>query len=273
MKVKNRRIFNLLGIFALALMVGLITYQPSEASSAKKTESHGSSHGKSKSHAKPHWSYSGKTGPSHWGAMLSKYSACSKGTRQSPINISKATDTELRPLSFKYRRSKKLTILNNGHAIQINQRKGSLLFIDDAEFDLLQIHFHSPSEHTINGESFPMEAHFVHRDKDGNLGVVSLMLKVGAHNATLGKIWKVMPKTKKKERLSLGYNIAELLPADKSYYKYAGSLTTPPCTENVTWIVLKTPIEIDSTQLKTYRAIMHHTNRPLQKRNSRAILN
>jgi carbonic anhydrase len=269
MKAKDSSIFKFLGLFALALIIGLLTYQPSEAKSAKD-----SSHGKSKSHAaKPHWSYEGKTGPSHWGSMQAEYSACSKGTRQSPINISKTSDTKRSPLNFKYRRTRSLTILNNGHAIQINQRKGSLLHLGSTEYDLLQIHFHSPSEHNINGKSFPMEAHFVHRDTDGNLGVVGLMIKVGKHNNALDNLWKVMPKTKKKEKLSVAYNIADLLPADKSYYRYAGSLTTPPCTENVTWLVLKTPIEIDSTQLKAYRAVMHHTNRPLQKRNNRLISN
>lgn len=272
MKAKNNKIFSFFGIFALALIIGLIAYQPSEASSAKHGSDQGSSHGKSKSHAKPHWSYEGKQGPSHWGAMLPEYSACSKGKRQSPINISKAQDTKLSPLNFKYRRSKSLTILNNGHAIQINQRKGSLLLLGDTEFDLLQIHFHSPSEHTIGGKSFPMEAHFVHRDRNGNLGVVGLMIKVGSLNPALDDIWEVMPKTKGKKKLAVAYNIANLLPADKSYYRYAGSLTTPPCTESVTWLVLKTPIEISSSQLKAYRAVLHKTNRPLQKRNNRLVL-
>ncbi|VAV82325.1 Carbonic anhydrase, alpha class [hydrothermal vent metagenome] len=268
---KKKSFVSFLAIFALALLIGFATYQPSEASS-KKSSGHGSSHGESKSHAKPHWSYEGKYGPSHWGTMLSEYSACGKGKRQSPINITRASEAELSPLKFKYRKSKSLTILNNGHAIQINQRKGSLLYLDGTEFDLLQVHFHSPSEHNVDGESFPMEAHFVHADKDGNLGVVGLMIKVGSHNKALDNIWKVLPKTKKKEKLSIAYDIDELLPTDKSYYRYAGSLTTPPCTESVTWLVLKSPIEISKDQLKAYRKILHKTNRPIQGRNNRLVL-
>lgn len=271
MKAKKSSIFSFIGIFALALVISLMTYQSAEASSKKQTgdTSHGKSHAKKD---KPHWSYSGEHGPAHWGSMLSEYSACSKGKRQSPINISNASEAELSPLNFKYRKAKSLTILNNGHAVQINQRKGSLLHLNGTEFDLLQIHFHSPSEHTVDGKHSDMEAHFVHRDKDGNLGVVGLMIKVGSHNAALDNIWPNMPKTKGKEKLSVEYNIADLLPSDKSYFRYAGSLTTPPCTESVTWLVLKTPVEISRDQLNAYRKILHKTNRPVQKRNNRLVL-
>ncbi len=269
---KKKSFVSFLAIFALALLIGFTTYRPSEASSKKSSGHHGSSQGESKSHAKPHWSYSGKGGPSHWGTMLPEYSACGKGKRQSPVDITKTSKAELSPLKIKYRRSKNLTILNNGHAIQINQRKGSLLYLDGTEFDLLQVHFHSPSEHTINGESFPMEAHFVHTDKDGNLGVVGLMIKVGSNNAAIGKFWKVMPKAKGKEKFQIAYDINKLLPANRSYYRYPGSLTTPPCTESVTWLVLKSPIEISKDQLKAFRSVLNKTNRPIQKRNNRLVL-
>ncbi|VAW36133.1 Carbonic anhydrase, alpha class [hydrothermal vent metagenome] len=268
---KKKSFLGLLGIFALALIIGLASYQPSEASS-QKSSGHGSSKGESKGHAKPHWSYEGKYGPSQWGSMLAEYSACGKGKRQSPIDITGITEAELTPLKFRYRNSKNLTILNNGHAIQVNQRKSSLLYLDGTEFDLLQVHFHSPSEHTIDGKSSPMEAHFVHADKEGNLAVVGVMIKVGSHNTTLDDIWPVMPKVKGKKKLAISYDIDELLPTDKSYYRYAGSLTTPPCTESVIWLVLKSPIEISKDQLKTYRAILNDTNRPIQERNNRLVL-
>jgi len=268
---KKKSVFSFLGIFALALVIGVASYQPSEASSKKHGDdsSHGESHAKKH---KPHWSYSGEHGPSHWGDMLAEYSACGKGKRQSPIDINSASDAKLSALNFKYRKAKSLTILNNGHAIQINQRKGSLLYLDDTEFDLLQVHFHSPSEHTVDDNSFPMEAHFVHKDKDGNLGVVCVLITVGSHNAALDNIWPNMPKTKGKEKLSVEYDIADLLPSDKAYYRYPGSLTTPPCTESVTWLVLKNPIEISRDQLNAYRKVLHQTNRPVQKRNNRLIL-
>ncbi len=263
---KKKSFVSFLAIFALALLIGFTTYQSSEAASKKSA---GDSAPKK---ASPQWSYSGKGGPSHWGSLKAEYTACSKGTRQSPINISKALGTELGPLKFKYRKSLSLTILNNGHAIQINQRKGSVLHLDGTEYDLLQIHFHSPSEHTIDNKSYPMEAHFVHRDKDGNLAVVGLMIGVGSHNTALDTIWPVLPKTKSKAKLNIKYEIAKLLPAGKSYYRYAGSLTTPPCTESVTWLVLKDTIEISKDQLKSYRNILNKTNRPIQKRNNRLIL-
>ncbi len=264
---KKNSFVRFLTIFALALLIGFTTYQSSEAAS-KKSDAYATP-----KKISPQWSYSGKGGPSHWGSLKAEYTACGKGKRQSPIDISNASKAELGQLHFKYRKSLSLTILNNGHVIQINQRKGSVLHLDGTEYGLLQIHFHSPSEHTIDNKSYPMEAHFVHSDKDGNLAVVGVMISVGSHNAALDTIWPVLPKTKSKEKLNIKYEIAKLLPADKSYYRYAGSLTTPPCTESVTWLVLKDSIEISKDQLKSYRNIFHKTNRPIQKRNNRLILN
>lgn len=165
-------------------------------------------------------------------------------------------------------------ILNNGHTVQVNYAAGSSISVDDIQFDLKQFHFHAPSENHINGKSYTMEAHLVHADKDGNLVVVALMFKEGVENKVLAKIWPSIPKNAgEKNALPSPFSVAQLLPSNRDYYRFNGSLTTPPCTEGVRWLVIKQPVSASKEQVEAFSHVMHHSNnRPVQAVNARPVL-
>ncbi|HEY7006699.1 MAG TPA: carbonic anhydrase family protein, partial [Sphingomicrobium sp.] len=185
-----------------------------------------------------HWSYAGAEGPAHWGGT------CAKGKAQSPIEIRSAdTDAEkLPPLQFDYRPGT-LHIIDNGHTIQVNIDHGSSMSVGGHRFDLLQLHFHKPSEEVIDGRRYAMVAHLVHRDSKGKFAVLAVPLKAGVDNPVIGTLWRHLPRSKGREESMHGVTIspAQLLPLNRAYFTYMGSLTTPPCTEGVRWFVLKTP--------------------------------
>jgi len=219
------------------------------------------------------WSYSGNTGPSHWGDLSKKYEMCKIGKNQSPINISNEIKAGLTPLNIYYN-VKAYEFLNNGHTLKAKIKNGAKLYIDGKEFKLLQFHFHTPSENTIEGKYFPMEAHFVHASKNGELAVVSVMFKEGKKNPALQKLINNMPIHKGMEKNICDANLKakDLLPQNLDYYRFNGSLTTPPCTEGVRWFVLKTPVEMSKEQIKEFEKVMGKNNRPTQPINARMIL-
>ncbi len=220
-----------------------------------------------------HWGYTGHNTPETWGHLSEKYRECSEGLNQSPINITHSLHAHLPPLNPHYT-SRSKNIVNNGHTIQVNMEPGSTFNIDNDTFELKQFHFHSPSENHINGQAFPLEAHFVNLDKDGNIAVIAVMFKEGKPNKALEKVWAHMPT---KEGESKPFKVAGianvLLPKDKHYYRFNGSLTTPPCTEGVRWFVLKTPVTVSKEQVEKFKHIMHHhNNRPIQPLDARVIV-
>ncbi|PHQ94334.1 MAG: carbonate dehydratase [Pseudoalteromonas sp.] len=155
---------------------------------------------------------------------------------------------------------------------ELNYAAGSSLQSEGAEYDLLQFHFHSPSEHTLNGKSFPLEVHFVHKAQDGTLAVVGVMFEEGAENAELAKIWKDMPKAANDVTTSdVTVNAGNLLPVDQTVIRYAGSLTTPPCSEGVKWHVMTSPIEVSKEQVEKFLSTVPANNRPLQPLNDRSF--
>ena len=218
------------------------------------------------------WSYDGPTGPGRWGDLQDEYAACKEGRRQSPIDLAGSRRGPLPPLQFDYAATP-LAIANNGHSIQVNYAPGSTLTVARQRYELLQFHFHAPSEHTVGGRSFGMEAHLVHRDGQGQLAVVGILLQAGAANAFLQPIWQHMPRVYGITQAGdAPVNVAEFLPTDQSYYTYAGSLTTPPCTEGVSWYVLRTPVEASTDQITQFAALFPpHNARPVQARNQRTI--
>jgi carbonic anhydrase len=243
-----------------------------------------------------HFGYSGETAPQNWGALNPEWGACAAGKNQSPIDLGGFVEATLPPLELKYT-TLGVNIVNNGHAVQVNYAKGSQLHPDGHEhapyasmvdyargsvlnhdgrtFELKQFHFHSPSEHTLNGRSFPMEMHLVHADKDGNLAVVSVLMTEGpTDNPVIAKLWAQMPgKPGDKKTLGARINAADLLPKSKGYYRYSGSLTTPPCSEGVRWYVLKQPVSVSRGQVESFRkAVGSANNRPPQPTNARAVL-
>ena len=219
-----------------------------------------------------HWTYSGNEGPEHWGELSDKFALCSTGKNQSPINISGLIEAELQPISFSYAAASK-DILNNGHTIQVNYNAGSYITVDGIDFELKQFHFHAPSENLINGKSYPMEAHLVHADKDGNLAVIGVMFVEGKENKALTQAWEKMPKQANDKQTLTGVAAIDLLPKNHDYYRFNGSLTTPPCSEGVRWLVMKNAVSASKAQIETFTNAMHHANnRPVQATNARPVL-
>lgn len=221
---------------------------------------------------KAHWGYTGHEGPANWGELSQDYHMCQAGKKQSPINISGANKAKLDNIKFSYKATAK-EILNNGHTIQVNMNKGSSISVAGKTYNLLQFHFHSPSEHQINGEHADMVAHFVHQATDGQLGVVGILFNKGKENKTLSKLWSEMPKASgdKKSLSAVKVNVSKLLPANKAYYNYTGSLTTPPCSEGVNWMVLKAQGAVSAEQVKAFTSIFAKSIRPVQELNDRSI--
>ncbi|MDQ1264127.1 MAG: carbonic anhydrase [Campylobacterota bacterium] len=226
---------------------------------------------------KTHWGYTGHEGPANWGDLAADYSLCKSGKSQSPININSEVTVEsegLEKIGFDYSTGIS-SVINNGHTIQVNFDEGSSITIDGIKFPLVQLHFHTPSENQINGKEFPLEGHFVHATKDGSLAVIGLMFEDGAENPFIKKVWAKMPRQAGgKEALSIpASEVNALLPKEKEYYRFNGSLTTPPCSEGVRWLVLKSYSTISKAQTKEFLDVFHHANnRPVQPINARKVI-
>ena len=220
----------------------------------------------------PHWEYAGKLGPEHWSALSPQFNACS-GRNQSPIDLGHFIEAELPPIAFDYKAGGH-AFVNNGHTVQVDYDAGSGISIDNVAFALKQFHFHAPSENLIDGKSFPIEAHFVHADAHGNLAVVAVMFVQGQGNPELEKLWTHMPiHPADRQALSSGISAANLLPANRDYYRYEGSLTTPPCSEGVRWLVLKQPVFASAAQIRELTKVLGHpNNRPVQPIGARVVL-
>lgn len=211
-----------------------------------------------------HWAYGGETGPEHWGKLAQEFGTCSAGKEQSPIDIkaNMAVKANLGTLKLDWKDSP-LEILNNGHTIQANYAPGSSFTLKGKTYKLLQFHFHSPSEHLENGKAYDMEVHMVHKADDGDLAVVGVLLKKGAENATIKKLWSELPKEEnEKKTAALMINAKGFLPKHTSYWHYEGSLTTPPCSETVNWFVMKEPVALSEDQIKTFTALFPNNARP-----------
>jgi carbonic anhydrase len=219
------------------------------------------------------WGYEGGAGSSHWGDLKPEFAACKLGKNQSPIDIQSATPNKLDPIKFNYKNSP-LKIIDNGHTIQANYASGSSISIKGKEYHLIQVHFHQPSEEKINGKAYPMDAHLVHKGEDGKLAVVAVLMKEGQHNDFLQTLWENIPQQKEKEIAveNVNINLEKFLPEKKSYYAFTGSLTTPPCSEGVNWMVLNTPVEMSSEQIGSFGKYYNHNARPVQPLNDRTIL-
>jgi carbonic anhydrase len=224
-------------------------------------------------HTHGHWSYDAAEGPSHWGDLSPDFAACKTGHSQSPIDIRDPKKADLPAIQFDYRESP-LHVIDNGHTIMINYGAGSSIVVGDKKYTLKQFHFHRPSEEKINGVAHAMVVHLVHADQDGNLAVVAVLLDQGADNSLVREVWNDLPTEKGKEMLldSIRINAADLLPSNHGYYTFTGSLTTPPCSENVTWFVMKHPVTITSGEIERFSVLYRHDARPTQPLYGRAVL-
>lgn len=219
-----------------------------------------------------HWSYEGETGPDHWGELTPEFRTCATGNKQSPINLSNMKSKEHTPIEFHYAPGG-VEIVNNGHTIQVNYKKGNSIDVEGHTYELKQFHFHEPSENTLEGKSYPMEAHFVHADKEGHLAVVAVFFEEGQMNQELQKAWDFMPThTNEKNKIGESVDAYILIPQNHDYFTFDGSLTTPPCSEGVLWLVMKGHDMASREQLEKFSVTMHHpNNRPVQPLNGRDI--
>ena len=218
------------------------------------------------------WDYGDSRGPTHWGELEPDFAACKNGYHQSPVDIRHPQSADLPAIHFDYKQSP-LHIIDNGHTIMVNYGPGSYMFVGNDRYELKQFHFHRPSEEKIAGKAYDMVVHLVHADEQGNLAVVAVLLEQGPANALVDELWHDLPKKKEKEELKdVEIDVAGLLPEDRHYYSFSGSLTTPPCTENVRWFVLKHPVTVSPTEVKRFSEIYRNDARPTQPLHDRVVL-
>jgi carbonic anhydrase len=219
------------------------------------------------------WDYSTEHGPTHWGDLSPEFAPCSHGHHQSPIDIRNPQKADLPPLQFDYKPTP-LDIIDNGHTIMINYAPGSSLSVGDKKYELKQFHFHRPSEEKIDGKGFAMTIHLVHADAQGKLAVVAILLRQGDDNTLVRELWSHLPKEKEKEEQlnNIQIDVDALLPADHGYYTFDGSLTTPPCTEDVTWYVLKHPVTVTAAEIERFSKLYRDDARPTQPLYGRVVM-
>ena len=262
---RYRKVVQMLKPVAFLAVLGLaLSPQPASAQA----------HGKPPAAHGAHWSYQGAEDPSHWSKLSPEFASCGTGHEQSPVDIvtSKAAPLPRGTAGFDEvridptARKGPVDIVNNGHTIQVDAVGSEALTIGNKPYVLQQFHFHSPSEHTLDGRSYPLEAHFVHKSADGKLAVIAVLFEEGAENTALMPFWKRLPKsTGEKEDLGGdGVNVQPMLPGRHEAYRYAGSLTTPPCSEAVKWMVMADRLKASAGQIEALKAIVHVNNRPIQ---------
>ncbi|HEX5685737.1 MAG TPA: carbonic anhydrase family protein [Ideonella sp.] len=218
-----------------------------------------------------HWDYSGEAGPQAWGKMKPEFSKCSTGQRQSPIDIRDGIAVQLEPIQFDYRTTG-FSVIDNGHTVQVNLPSGNTITVLGRRFELLQFHFHRPSEERINGKQYDMVAHLVHQDAEGKLAVVAVLLDRGVAQPLVQAVWNALPLEKNEAQAAPGtIDLNKLLPEDRRYYTYMGSLTTPPCSEGVLWMVMKTPVPVSPEQIDIFARLYPMNARPVQQAAGRLI--
>jgi carbonic anhydrase len=269
---------------AFGALVGLVTsVQAGSSQVSKAEESHSAApaakheepaaagHGASSGgHG---WGYQGKTGPEFWGDLNKDYHLCKLGGTQSPVDLTGAEGAMPSQIEFDYHLTP-LTIVNNGHTVQVNYAPGSGIIVNGKRYELLQFHFHAPSEHAIEGGRSAMEMHLVHKNAEGALAVIGIMMNLGEENLALSEFWSQLPRRSGPEQTIPGVliNARDFLPRDAGYYRYMGSLTTPPCSEGVNWYVMTTPVTVSNKQAEAFSSIVGENARPLQAVKNRLIL-
>jgi len=223
----------------------------------------------------PQWSYGGDANLTQWGQIKDDFVLCEIGQQQSPININVDIDQSVEdtPAALAFHdASAPWKIINRGYTVQVNAAPGNTVQIEGEEYELLQFHFHIPSEHRIAGSRAEMELHLVHRNRTGAFAVVSILIKAGANNPAIATLWEHLPDVGKTYQLAPNtIHISDLLPPHFTYYSYSGSLTTPPCNEEVQWTVLAEPIYLSKNQIATFASLYPINSRPLQPTNGRTI--
>ena len=217
------------------------------------------------------WEYGGAANPTRWGELSSEFESCEIGRNQSPINVNFESEDKEGQIEFDYQ-SSAAEVIDNGHTIEVGFEPGNSVNINGKTYELLQFHFHTPSEHQLEDESSAMELHLVHQDEAGKLAVVGVMMDAGDENSVIASLWDAIPTGNKAEQANqITLNPTELLPDNKTFVNYSGSLTTPPCSEQVSWNLLLEPIELSAEQVKTFGSIYSYNARPIQDTNGRML--
>ncbi len=262
-------------LFVGVVALGVAAWQPTAKAAQVPAAPNPAAHG-------PHWSYEGAEAPPHWAELSPEFASCGVGHQQSPIDIVTSAATPLLAgtagfdavrLGPATEEAVPVDIVNNGHTVEVDAVGSGVLVIGNDRYVLQQFHFHSPSEHTVDGRYFPLEAHLVHKGADGRLAVVGVLFEEGAENPALTPFWKSLPKSASAP-VDLGrgnVSIGTLLPPRHDVYRYAGSLTTPPCSEAVKWFVMKDHVPASAAQIGAMRAIIKGNNRPVQTLNGRTV--
>ena len=260
-------------IVAVAAVAALWTWLPDGGSASGETGTGGGREQGANGGSVP-WSYIGMRGPAFWGSLSPAYAPCAAGRMQSPIDVGDGFPARARAPVFDYRPSP-LTIVNNGHTVQVDYATGSTLTVAGEVYELFQFHFHTPAEHEVAGARASMEVHFVHRSASGVLAVVGVMIEVGRHNEALAVVFDNMPAEPGPAVAVAGETVdasAMLPPQSRAFSHYRGSLTTPPCSEGVRWFVLATAVEASEAQVAAFRRISGPNARPLQGLNNRLLI-
>ncbi|MGE0483967.1 MAG: carbonic anhydrase [Gammaproteobacteria bacterium] len=228
-------------------------------------------------HDAPHWGYTGDSGPAVWATLAPEYAECGTGTRQSPIDLPVAVGLDVpseAPATLEvYHHEHSMDVVNNGHTVMVTYDDGDALTYAGKRYALVQYHLHAPSEHTVGGQHFPLELHLVHRAEDGELAVVGVLLEKGTHQGGFDPVLAHLPGAvdERAHVEHVAIDVDTLLPAKRNAYAYLGSLTTPPCTEGVHWLVLRTPVELDAAQIEAFAAVLHDNARPVQPLGERRV--
>jgi len=226
---------------------------------------------KAAAHESASWGYEPHNGPARWGTLDPAFDSCDLGKEQSPIDLTGGQRVDLTPIEFDYRRTR-AAIENTGHTIQVNPEPGSGIVLDGVRYDLQQFHFHHGSEHTVDGVRLPLEMHLVHRNGRGALAVVGILFTEGAENAMLAPVWAhLSPEPAASGMAPATLDLAALLPVAGATWRYDGSLTTPPCTEGVAWIIPAEPLTLSAAQIDAFAAIYPNNYRPVQPLGERLL--
>lgn len=253
-----------------AIWAGASGAQTPELPAAAPVESH-----ETTQHDGHEWGYTGPEGAEHWADLAKENALCGSGQQNSPVDLQHAVSADLGPLLLDYR-AVPMAVRNTGHAIQLDLPNGGTMRTGGRDYAALQIHFHHPSEHLLNGRRFPMEAHIVHQGPDGTLGVLAIFFETGKANPAFQRVLDAMPKGKGQTQpvANASVKASDFLPVQKHrrFFRYEGSLTTPPCTETVDWVVLNAPLQVSAAQIDAFERVYPFNARPLQPLHRRFLL-
>lgn len=219
----------------------------------------------------PRWAYEGAHGPGEWARLAPENATCASGQRQSPIDITDGIKVDLDAVQFDYKPSG-FRVVDNGHTVQVNVAPGNTIEVLGRHYELVQFHFHRPSEERIDGKPFDMVVHLLHKSADGKLAMIAVLLERGSAQPVVQAVWNNLPLEKGDEVAAKApIDVSALLPTDRRYYTYMGSLTTPPCSEGVLWMVMKAPVQISPEQLAIFARLYPMNARPIQAPHGRLI--